>query len=163
MRFMALAAASSAVAAATAASAQPATTPLPHAFAGYTQPAIGPGLCKVVSPGETQCVIPAMSAGRYVIEAAGTSTAAGAAPQQALEIVVGDSSCGLGRNSKTWPTGRRTFRLSCEVRVVADAPITVRALYADAQATKDPKGPALVVRALPWDGVLSSRIFAPKQ
>ncbi|MBA3811083.1 MAG: hypothetical protein H0X27_05465 [Caulobacteraceae bacterium] len=163
MRFMALAAASSAVASATVSSAQPAPFPLPRAFAGYAQPAITPGLCKVISAGETQCVIPAMSAGRYVIEAAGTSTAAGAAPQQALEIVVGESSCGLGRNTKSWSGGRRTFRLSCEVRVVADAPITVRALYADAQATKDPKGPALVVRALPWDGVLSSRIFAPKQ
>ena len=136
---------------------------LPRAFAGYSQVAITPGMCKVVGAAEAQCVIPAMSAGRYLIEATGTSTSPGVAPQQALEIVVGGASCGMGRNGKPWSSGPRAFRLDCEATILTDTPLTVRALYADVQATKDAQGPVLTIRALPWNGVLAGHVFAPKQ
>ncbi len=137
--------------------------PLPHAFAGYAQPAIPPGACKAVNAGEAQCVIPAMTAGRYLIEAAGTSTTQGGDAVQALEIDVGGGKCGVGKNTRPWPSGARTFRLDCEVTVLTDVPLMVRALYADAKAVKDPAGPSITIRPVPWNGVLSSQPFAPQQ
>jgi len=137
--------------------------PLPHAFTGYGQPAIPASACKALSPAETDCQIPAMTAGRYLIEAAGTSTSQGAAANQALEIDVGGPQCGVGRDTAAWKSGPRTFHLNCEATLVADAPVTVRVIYADAQAVKDPKGPSVSIRPLPWTGVLITRAFAPPQ
>jgi hypothetical protein len=136
---------------------------LPHLFAGYSQPALGAGACKATGPSEAQCQIPAMTAGRYLIEAAGTSSGPGVGANQSLEIDVAGRTCGVGRNSTAWTSGARTFRLDCEVTIVADQPVAVKVIYADAQATKDPKGPAVTIRPLPWIGVLSTQPFAPKQ
>jgi hypothetical protein len=135
----------------------------PRAFAGYSQPAIPPSACKTLGATETQCVIPAMTAGRYMIEAAGTSTSQGVGANQVLEIDVGGGQCGVGRDSGAWTSGPRTFRLDCEVSLLADAPVTVRVIYADAQAVKDPKGPTVTFKPLPWTGVLSAQAFAPRQ
>ena len=147
--------------AAVAAGAQVAAPP--RAFAGYAQPAIDASTCKALGPAETDCAIPPMTAGRYLIEAAATSTAQGAGANQVLEIDVGGVTCGIGRNSTAWPSGPRTFRLDCEVVILADAPVAVRVIYADAQAVKDPKGPVVSFKALPWTGVLSAQAFAPRQ
>lgn len=137
--------------------------PLPRAFAGYGQPTIPTTACRSLGPTEAQCVIPAMTAGRYLIEATGTSTSQGADAVQALEIDIGGRQCGVGKNAAPWPSGARTFRLNCEVSVLSDAPVVVRVIYADAKADKDPKGPSLAVRPLPWNGVLASQPFVPKQ
>ena len=137
--------------------------PLPRAFAGYAQPTIPATACKTLSPAETQCVIPAMTAGRYLIEAAGTSIAQGVGANQVLEIDVGGRQCGIGRDSAAWTSGARTFRLDCEVALLADAPVTVKVVYVDAQALKDPKGPVVSIRPLPWTGVLTTQAFAPGQ
>jgi hypothetical protein len=137
--------------------------PLPHAFAGYAQPAIGPAACKVVGVAETECVIPAMTAGRYRIEAAGTSSAPSVGANQVLEIDVGGVQCGVGRDNAPWATGSRTFRLDCEVTLLSDAPVPVKVTYADSQATKDPRGPSVTFTPLPWNGVLDSQAFAPRQ
>jgi hypothetical protein len=137
--------------------------PLPRAFAGYAQPAIPLTACKAVSPAEAQCEVPAMTAGRYLIEAAGTSSAPAVGANQALQIEVAGRPCGLGRNSAGWKTGSRTFRLDCEVTLLTDTPVAVKVIYADAQATKDPKGPVVTIRPLPWTGVLAAQAFAPKQ
>jgi len=136
---------------------------LPRAFAGYSQPAITASMCGRVNAGESQCVIPAMTAGRYLIEAAGTSTAQGADARQGLEIVIGDTSCGIARpaNPAPWTSGPRTFRIDCEVTLIADSPITVRAIYGDVHAVKDPKGPSLSILPMAWQGVLGARMFAP--
>ncbi len=135
----------------------------PRAFAGYAQPAIPPTACKVIDTAQTQCEIPAMTAGRYLIEAAGTSSAPAVGANQALEIDVAGRQCGVGRDSAAWKSGARTFRLDCEVTLLTDAPLTVKVIYADAAATKDPKGPAVNIRPLPWTGVLSTQPFAPRQ
>src|SRR6184192_3468456 len=83
-----------------AAAAQPAPPSVPRAFSDYSQPDVTPGLCRNVSPTQTQCVIPAMTAGRYLIEGAGTSTATAADAQQAVQIVVGDTACGKATSAK---------------------------------------------------------------
>jgi hypothetical protein len=142
----------------------PAAAPLPRAFAGYAQPAIPPSACQVVSAAETRCIIPANTAGHYLIEAAGSSTAQGAGAAQALQIVVADQVCGIGRHTQgTWSSGRRTFRFDCAVTFLADQPVTVRVIYADEKAVKDPGGPIVAIRPLPWNGVLATQPFAPKQ
>ena len=41
--------------------------------AGYAEPEIGAAACKAVNAGETQCAIPAMTAGVYLVQAAGAS------------------------------------------------------------------------------------------
>ncbi len=136
---------------------------LPRAFASYAQPAISAAACRSLGPAETQCVIPAMTAGHYIIEAAATSTAQGVGANQVLEIDVGGGQCGVGRDTAPWASGSRTFRLDCEVNLLSDAPVAVRVIYADSQAVKDPKGPVVTFKALPWSGVLSAQAFAPRQ
>jgi hypothetical protein len=137
--------------------------PPPRLFAGYSQPAIPPAACRFVSAGEVDCQMPGMIVGRYVIEAAGASTAQAAGAAQALQIVVGDQVCGVGRDTEPWSSGSRTFRFDCAVTLLSDQPVAVRVLYADEKAVKDPKGPAVKIEALSWNGVLGALPFAPKQ
>ena len=142
--------------------AQPPTAaPLPRAFAVYSQPAIAPSACQVASAGESRCMIPPMTAGRYLIQVNGTATAQGAGAKQQMEIVVGDQLCGIGRDLAAWSSGARTFTFDCLTTVLTDKPLEVLAIYAPTNATKDPKGPQLVVRPLGWNGVLSTLPFAP--
>ena len=140
----------------------PPVGPLPRGFSSYLQPTIPPSACRTVSAAEVQCQIPAMTAGRYLIEASGSSTSQGADALQALEIDIGTRQCGVGKDSAPWPSGARTFRLACEAVLMTDTPLVVRVLYADQKATKDPKGPVVSIRPLPWNGVLSAQPFAPK-
>jgi hypothetical protein len=108
--------------------------------------------------------MPGMIAGRYVIESAGSSTAQGPGAVQAMQIVVADRVCGLARDTAgTWSSGRRTFRFDCAVTLLSEQPVLVRVLYADEKAVKDPKGPAVSIRPLAWNGVLDVLPFAPKQ
>ncbi|HZL00985.1 MAG TPA: hypothetical protein VFC47_13925 [Caulobacteraceae bacterium] len=157
-------AAAAALLAPAVAAAQTAPGGLPRAFAGYGQPAITPAMCKVVSASEARCVVPAMTAGRYLIEAAGTSTAQGADARQGLEIAVGGMGCGIAQptNPPPWTSGLRTFRVDCEAILLTDTPLVVRVIYVDFHATKDPRGPTLSLKPLPWLGVTSARMFAPE-
>ena len=148
----------------------PAPAPLgpPRAFVGYTQPDIGASACRTLSPTQATCTIPAMTAGRYLIEASGTSTAAAVGAVQKLGIVVGATNCGTADRRPTptnpWPAGTaKTLKLQCEVEVLTDRPLVVYAVYADDKATKATTGPTLVVKRLPWDGVLSVRVGSPTQ
>ncbi|MBV8683952.1 MAG: hypothetical protein JO111_13840 [Caulobacteraceae bacterium] len=140
-----------------------APAPLPRAFAGYAQPVIPSSACRAVEPAETRCEIPAMTAGRYLIEATGTATSQGAGAQQQMEIVVGDQLCGAGRDTAAWPSGARSFRFDCLTTVLTDKPLEIRAIYNPVNAAKDSKGPQLVVRPLGWNGVLSTLPFAPSR
>lgn len=148
----------------------PAAAPLgpPRGFVGYAQPDIGASACKMVNPGQTTCTIPAMTAGRYLIEASGTSTANGPNPVQRIAIVVGATNCGQAERKPTakapWTPGTaKTLRLQCEVEIISDRPLPVHAVYADDKATKAATGPTLTVRRLPWDGVISTKVAAPPQ
>lgn len=147
------------------AGAQQPAAPLgpPRGFAGYAQPEVGGAMCRNIGPSQSTCNIPAMTAGRYRIRAAATSTSQGEGAVQALSIQVGSRSCGRIDNKNPWPSGARTVRLDCEILVMTDRPLAVSALYADARATKDPRGPSIAVERLPWDGVLSTQVSAPQQ
>lgn len=136
-------------------------TPLgpPRAFQGYSQPEISAAYCRVVNPGQTTCTLPAMTAGRYLIKAAGVSTAQGAGAAQQLTILVGNRACGPATRKPTptsppWTSGPKTIRLNCEVLILTDRPLAVTAIYADTKATKAPAGPTLTLERLPWEGVL---------
>jgi hypothetical protein len=167
MRLIALALAVSTVAG--AAAAQPAPADVPKAFSQYGQPDITPGLCKTVDASHTQCTIPQGTAGRYLVEATGTSTAQDDGAVAQIAIVVGDVGCGPGATRKgtkeaPWPAGvAKSLRFDCIVSVLTDRPLLVTAIYGDGHATKDPKGPALSLRKLPWDGVLSAIPSLPNQ
>jgi hypothetical protein len=125
-------------------------------------------------------VLPAMTAGRYLVEAVGISTAlpaaaapapstrgaaAPATPQgaiQAIAIFTGDRACGRVQSPPWTTSGAHPIRLSCEITVVADAPLPITVSYADSNATMDPRGPGIVVRRLPWDGVITAQAFVPQ-
>lgn len=130
----------------------------PRAFQGYSQPDIGANYCRVINSGQTTCTLPAMTAGRYLVKASGTSTAQGPGAVQQLTIIVGNRTCGPASRKPTpanpWTAGSKTIRLYCEILVLTDRPLAVTASYADAKATKAPAGPTLTLERQPWEGVL---------
>ena len=129
------------------------SAPIPG-FPNYGHPAIGAGDCRTVSPSEAQCVIPAKTAGRYVIDAMGTSTATASGAAQQIAIGGPNWECAQAVNRAPWSTGSRTFHVQCVVTILSDQPVTVNAIYRDTKATKDPKGPVLTVTPVPWNGIL---------
>ena len=144
---------------------------LPRLFqaAGYSQPDITPGLCEIVGPKETRCVIPEMTAGRYVIVAAGTSTATGEGAAQAIDIRLDNGGeeqvCAKAvtpKTAKPWTEGASTIRVACVVQIISDDKIIVRATYADSHATTVQKGPTLQFQRVHWSPVWSA-VAAPVQ
>jgi hypothetical protein len=148
----------------------PAPPPVPPRVfqqAGYSEPEIGGAACKAVNAGEAQCVAPAMTAGVYLVQAAGTSTAQAADAAQQLSIVAGDQSCTSTRGpdpKAPWAVGvRRTFAAGCVFTIVTDQPLALTVVYLDAKATKDPAGPTITVTREPWAGVLNALPVSVKQ
>ena len=146
----------------------PPAPPRVFVAAGYTQPDITPGLCHNVSPQVTECVIPEMTAGRYLIQAGGTSTATTAEAVQQLTIQVGDTSWAQaqrrGTTASPWRVGTaQTFKMGCVTTLVTDRTLKVTVTYADQNGTKDPKGPTLSIRKLAWSGVLTTAPVTPPQ
>lgn len=146
---------------------------LPRLFqaAGYSQPDITPGLCEIVGPKETRCVIPEMTAGRYVIVAAGTSTATGEGAAQAIDIrldgggeeqVCAKAVTQTPKTAKPWTEGARTIRVACVVQIISDDKVVVRATYADSHATTEQKGPTLAFQRVRWSPIWSA-VAAPVQ
>lgn len=139
----------------------------PRAFQGYAQPDIAASYCRTVNAGQTTCTLPAMTAGRYLVRASGTSTAKGAGAAQKIVIQVGGRACGAAERKPggqtPWTTGPKTIRLNCEITVLTDRPLAVSAVYGDANATKAPAGPTLTLERLPWDGVLSASVAPSPQ
>ena len=155
---------------ATAAQAAPAAPPTPPRVfvqAGYTEPAVPESSCKHVNPAETQCVIPAMTAGRYFLGAIGVSTAVAAGAEQRITLIAGDQHCTstyAADPHAPWAVGaQRKFYAGCMVTILTDTPLDVTAVYFDAKATKDPAGPTLTVTPEPWTGALNAVPVAIKQ
>jgi hypothetical protein len=154
------------VLAASAAAAQPAPAPaanfaLPRAYSGYAQPEITS--CTTVGTLKRDCIIPAMTAGRYLIVAVGAATASGANATQSLSISLNGAPC-VGANPTPF-TAKQGLRLACEVSILTDQPITATASYAVQNGVPDQAGPQLVLRRLPWFGVVSAHpvvLQAPK-
>jgi len=146
---------------------QPPSPPRAFLAEGYSQPDITPGFCKSLDAGRTVCTIPGMTAGTYYAEAIGSSTATAEGAAQQLSIVAGDQSCTATRErdpKQPWAVGsQRSLRGGCIFTIVSDAPVNVVAIYADAKATKDPKGPVLSIRRMPWSGVLNAVPVREKQ
>jgi hypothetical protein len=124
--------------------------------AGYSHPEIGPDDCKVVNPSYTECVIPAKTAGRYLVTAAGVSTAKGDGATQTLAIGGKTWLCAKVTNTAKWSSGARTFQIACMIDVLSDDPVAIGAAYQDTNATKDPKGPKLAIRRVSWNGIIDS-------
>lgn len=141
---------------ATAAAAQPAAPAnfnLPHAYAGYSQPEITQ--CTNVGALTASCVVPAMTAGRYVIVAQGSATSTGANATQGLSISVNGQPCIALKPTPF--TGKKALPpLFCRVTFLTDAPLTITATYSVENATPDAAGPHMVVRRAPWNGVVES-------
>jgi hypothetical protein len=166
-----LLAASAAAAAPTAPPAAPPSPPPrpPRIFAqaGYTQPQVPASACKTVSAAEATCELPGMTAGFYFARAVATSTATAADAEQQITIVAGQQHCTstFAPDPKApWAVGaKRTFYAGCIFAIVTDDPMTLRAVYLDAKATKDPAGPTLQLYPQPWTGGLMALPVAIKQ
>jgi len=137
------------------AQAQTGPEPIPG-IPGYDQPALGAEACHVANPGAALCTIPAKTSGRYLVVAAGTSTANGAKPAQAIAIGGDGFVCARATDTNAWTSGPRTLRVECTITVLTDRPLEVRVNYQDKDATKDPKGPKIGIQRLPWAGVVET-------
>lgn len=124
---------------------------------GYRHPEIPISTCKLVNAGRRDCVIPAMTAGRYVIKAAGSSMPIGAKPRQQLTIVVDNRNCSQAFDASSWSGSTRTIRTMCEITVLSDAPTLISIVYADLQALKTATGPEVTIERLRWSGVMQMR------
>ena len=155
------------VAAAAPSAAPPPSPPRVFQQAGYSEPEIAAAACKAINAGETQCLVPAMTAGVYLVQATGTSTAQAADAAQQLTIVAADQSCSSTRtpDPKTpWPVGsKRAFASGCVFTIVTDRPLALTVVYLDAKAVKDPTGPTVTVTREPWAGVLNALPVSVKQ
>jgi len=129
---------------------------------GYGHPAIGPESCRTLSPSQAQCLIPARTAGRYVIDATGTSIATGAGAAQSLAVGGPAWTCIQATNRAPWSSGPRTFHVQCTVTVLTDTPLAVNVIYRDANARMDPKGPTLAIAPMPWNGILNVQPIGAK-
>jgi hypothetical protein len=150
---------------ASAAMAQPAGGPPPSpprlfSGAGYSEPLIPAAACRAVNAAEARCAVPAMTAGTYLVRAAGVSTAFTASAAQQLTIAAGDKSCTSTRRpakDAPWPSGQtRTFRSACLFTIVTDSPLTIEVAYLDQNAVKDPSGPQVSITPMPWSGALGA-------
>lgn len=128
----------------------------PAVYADYGHPEVTADNCQAKDPGHTICYIPGKTAGRYLVEAQGTSTAKG--PDATQTLMLGGAGWACNRAVTTrkgdWTSGARTLQVACVINVLSDAPLAVEAVYTDADATRDPKGPVVTIRPLPWSGVL---------
>ncbi|MGH3426513.1 MAG: hypothetical protein ACRDQZ_02885, partial [Mycobacteriales bacterium] len=104
---------------------------------------------------ERTCVVPAMTAGRYVIVAqdGATSTAAGAT--MTMVILLNGSPC-VALKSQPF-TGKKGLPAGCQVSVLTDEPMRVTARFAVEHATADAGGPHMVIQRAPWNGLLDVR------
>jgi hypothetical protein len=126
---------------------------LPKAYSGYTQPESVQ--CDTKDPTHRTCAIPPSTAGRYILVAAGNATSTGADATQSLAIVVGGEACFVARPVSF--SGTKGMRGACEVTFLTDQAVTVGAVYRVTSGTPDVKGPQLIVRRLPWNGIVEAK------
>ncbi len=136
-----------------AATAPIASITVPHAYAGYSEPEIAD--CQTKTPLMRECVVPAMTAGRYLIEVVADATASAADATQTLPIRLGGAQC-VGSNPAPFK-GAAGLHLGCQVTFLTDGPIVVSAIYAVQHGTPDPKGPRMVFHRLPWNGIVQAQ------
>jgi hypothetical protein len=123
---------------------------LPRAYLGYSQPEIKQ--CSSKGPLESACVIPPMTAGRYLILARGAATSTGANATQAIEIALNGQACAA--TSATPFTGKKALSVACAVSLLMDKQATVTAVYKVVNGSPEPRGPDLELRRVPWNGIV---------
>ncbi|HLI67151.1 MAG TPA: hypothetical protein VKU90_12365 [Caulobacteraceae bacterium] len=140
--------------AAEAAAPPAASFTVPRAYAGYAQPEITQ--CTTTGDSRRECIVPAMTAGRYLIVARDNATSTGADATQQMQISLNGQPC---QTIKSQPfTGKKALpAIVCEVTFLTDAPITITATFTTEHATADPGGPKLVIRRVPWNGIIDAR------
>ncbi|HEY1560113.1 MAG TPA: hypothetical protein VGF71_04400 [Caulobacteraceae bacterium] len=131
---------------------------LPHAYSGYSEPEIAD--CQTPTPLMRQCTVPAMTAGRYLIEVVGDASANGAGATQSLQIRLGGAPCATTNPAPF--TGKAGLHVGCEVTFLTDKPIVVSAVYAVQNGAPDPKGPRMAFHRLPWNGIVQAQPIAFK-
>lgn len=129
------------------------TFTVPHAYEGYAQPEISE--CSTDGALRRTCVVPAMTAGRYVVIAAGAANATGPNATQTLAILLNGQPCIATRPAPF--TGKKGLNIACEVNFLTDKPFPVSAVYAVQNGEPDKAGPQLVLRRQPWNGVVDAR------
>lgn len=139
----------------------PATPAWLSGLPGYKHPEVTTSACKLVNSGRRDCVIPGMTAGRYLIRASGASMPVGAAPRQQLTIVVDNRNCAQAFDATVWTGKVRTITTTCEITILSDLPTVVSIVYADLQALKAAGGPEVTFQRLRWSGVLQMREVPP--
>ena len=127
--------------------------PAPRFLPGFTHPDITQ--CKTVSATRRECAVTANVGGRYLIEAAGFATSTAPDATVAMNIIVGEQVCIMETGNKF--TGRGYVHLVCEANLATDAPTKIAVNVAARNATLDADGPKILIRNLPWDGVVSVR------
>jgi hypothetical protein len=127
----------------------------------YRHPAIPASACRLVNAGRKDCVIPAMTAGRYLIQATGSSMSMGPKARQQLTIIVANRACAKIANFTPWTGTTRGVTATCEVSILSDEPVVISIVYADSQALKVASGPAVIIERGRWNGVLEMREIPP--
>ncbi|HZC16422.1 MAG TPA: hypothetical protein VE309_06660, partial [Caulobacteraceae bacterium] len=89
---------------------------LPHAYSGYSQPEITK--CQGNGPLSRECTVPAMTAGRYLIEAAAAADSTGANATQTLAIRLSGAPC-VATNPAAF-TGKQGLHVGCVVTLLTD-------------------------------------------
>jgi len=128
-------------------------TPPPRFLPGFTHPEVTD--CRTVSATRRECTVPANVGGGYLVEAAGFGVSTAPDATLAMNILVGSQVCIMLTGDKF--TGNGYLHEVCEATVATDAPIKIAVNLAARNATLDAGGPKLVIRPLPWDGVVSVR------
>lgn len=153
-----------ALAALAAAGANPQTLPQnpPAVFGDYNHPEVSPDACKATGPGQTVCFLPPKTMGRYLITAAGASTASGPDATQAIAIGGPGWACGqpAGTKKGDWTApGPRVMVARCVISVLSDDPVKIVVSFGGADAKLAPDGPKVTLQPIPWDGVLEAGDF----
>jgi hypothetical protein len=147
------------LASAGAAPPTPPDTP-PAAYPGYNHPEISPDACSSKNPSQTICFIPAKSVGRYLIVAEAKATATGPGAAQGVAINGQGWVCGeRGTKKGDWSSGPRTLVAQCVISVLNDTPVPIIVTEAVTAGTLDPAGPKVIIRRIPWNGVLETSNF----
>jgi hypothetical protein len=131
---------------------------VPQAYSGYSEPEIAD--CQTPTPLMRQCTVPAMTAGRYLIEVVADATASGPNATQAVQIKLGAAACAT--TSPAAFKDKAGLHVGCEVTFLTDKPIVVAAIYAVQNGTPDPKGPRMAFHRVPWNGIVQAQPIAFK-
>jgi hypothetical protein len=130
-----------------------ASSPAPRYLPGFTHPELT--ACQTIGPARRECAVPANVGGGYLIEAVGLGVSTGPDATLAMNILVGNQVCIMETGGKF--TGNGYLHEVCETTLATDAPIKISVNLAARNATLDAGGPKVVIRPVPWDGVVSVR------